>query len=188
LEDPEILVSCIPGAGVTAVGKAGVHGLIRLSLGTARPVFRGEMGLIYDVPARRCSMTARCIETRGKSRLTASGSITLSGDDRTELTLSGEFEVTGALGDAVVGSAAINAEVAAKFGEALTRIAALPGTPVHGADDIPLVGWEDFSPPPATYPPPALLAPPNRPTTIYQALQIFMRRLLPRISREQLGD
>ena len=56
-----------------------------------------EAAVAYDNEARRCTIRGRGIDQRGASRATAAGIVAVSGDETTELTIDGGFNVTGPL-------------------------------------------------------------------------------------------
>lgn len=98
LSDPEIVASCIPGATLTPDQEDDVwKGAIRVKFGPTVAVFRGEASLDYDHTVHRCSIDGRGIDQRGASRALATGTVTASGDRQTEVTVQGEYSVSGPL-------------------------------------------------------------------------------------------
>lgn len=98
LSDPKIVASCIPGAELSPDQEDDVwKGSIRVKFGPTVAVFRGEATLDYDHTAHRCSIEGRGIDQRGASRALANGTVTAIGDETTELTVEGEYNVTGPL-------------------------------------------------------------------------------------------
>jgi carbon monoxide dehydrogenase subunit G len=98
LNDPALVASCIPGAALAPDQGDGLwRGSIRVKFGPTVAVFRGEAGLTFDAAARTCTIEGRGIDGRGASRALASGVVTVSGGDVTELAVDGSFTVSGPL-------------------------------------------------------------------------------------------
>ena len=98
LSDPETVASCIPGASLAPDQEDGLwKGNIKVKFGPTVVVFRGEATLSYDDTAHTCTIEGRGIDQRGASRALANGLVTATGDDTTELTVEGEYSVTGPL-------------------------------------------------------------------------------------------
>jgi carbon monoxide dehydrogenase subunit G len=98
LSDPELVASCIPGATLSPDQEDDVwKGAIRVKFGPTVAQFRGEATLDYDHDAHRCTIDGRGIDQRGASRALASGTVTASGDQQTEVTVQGQYSVTGPL-------------------------------------------------------------------------------------------
>jgi carbon monoxide dehydrogenase subunit G len=98
LSDPEIVAACIPGATLAPDQEDDVwKGSIRVKFGPTVAVFRGEASLDYDHAAHRCTIEGRGIDQRGASRALASGIVTATGDRQTEVTVQGEYSVSGPL-------------------------------------------------------------------------------------------
>jgi carbon monoxide dehydrogenase subunit G len=98
LRDPALVASCIPGATLAPDQSDGIwRGNIRVKFGPTVAAFRGEATLAYDDDAHRVTIEGRGIDQRGASRALASGVVTARGADTTELTIDGDFSVTGPL-------------------------------------------------------------------------------------------
>ena len=98
LRDPALVASCIPGATLSPDQSDGLwRGSVRVKFGPTVAAFRGEASLAYDDDAHRVTIQGRGIDQRGASRALASGVVTASGTDTTELNIDGNFSVTGPL-------------------------------------------------------------------------------------------
>lgn len=98
LRDPALVASCIPGATLSPDQSDGVwRGSVRVKFGPTVAAFRGEATLAYDDGAHRITIEGRGIDQRGASRALASGIVTASGTDSTQLDIDGNFSVTGPL-------------------------------------------------------------------------------------------
>jgi carbon monoxide dehydrogenase subunit G len=98
MSDPAVVAACIPGAELTELTKDGAHrGKVTFKFGPTVAVFRGEARLTYDHPVKRCLIEARGIDQKGASRARARFELEARGDDTTEITLDGGFEVAGPL-------------------------------------------------------------------------------------------
>ncbi len=98
LSDPETVAACIPGATLAPDQEDDVwKGSIRVKFGPTVAVFRGEASLDYDHAAHRCTIDGRGIDQRGASRALANGTVTASGERQTEVTVQGEYSVSGPL-------------------------------------------------------------------------------------------
>lgn len=98
LSDPETVASCIPGAKLAPDQEDGLwKGSIRVKFGPTVAVFRGEATLTYNHEAHICEIEGRGIDQRGASRALANGRVEARGADTTELSVEGEYSVTGPL-------------------------------------------------------------------------------------------
>jgi carbon monoxide dehydrogenase subunit G len=98
MSDPAVVAACIPGAELNELTPDGAHrGRITFKFGPTVAVFRGETRLTYDHPAKRCVIEARGIDQKGASRARARFDVAARGEDTTEVTLDGGFEVAGPL-------------------------------------------------------------------------------------------
>ena len=80
LRDPAVVASCIPGAELAPDEGDGVwRGTIRVRFGPTVAIFRGEANLTFDDAERRISIEGRGIDSRGASRVLASGTVTAAG-------------------------------------------------------------------------------------------------------------
>lgn len=98
LSDPALVASCIPGATLSPDQDGDVwKGGIRVKFGPTVAIFRGEATLAYDHAKMRCTIDGRGIDGRGASRALAHGVVSATGTTETELTVEGEYSVTGPL-------------------------------------------------------------------------------------------
>ena len=99
LSDPETVASCIPGATLTPNEDDDLwKGSISVKFGPTVAVFRGEADLTYDHDAHTCTIEGRGIDQRGASRALANGLVTAAANgDKTELSVEGEYSVSGPL-------------------------------------------------------------------------------------------
>lgn len=98
LSDPALVASCIPGATLSPDQDGDVwKGSIRVKFGPTVAIFKGEATLTYDHDQKRCTIEGRGIDGRGASRALANGLVTATGTTETELTVEGEYSVTGPL-------------------------------------------------------------------------------------------
>jgi carbon monoxide dehydrogenase subunit G len=98
LSDPALVASCIPGATLAPERDGDTwKGSIRVKFGPTVAIFRGEAALSYDHDKKRCTIEGRGIDQRGASRALANGIVSVSGTSETELTVEGEYSVTGPL-------------------------------------------------------------------------------------------
>jgi carbon monoxide dehydrogenase subunit G len=98
MSDPAVVAACIPGAELNELTPDGAHrGKITFKFGPTVAVFRGETRLTYDHPAKRCVIEARGIDQRGASRARAKFDVTARGEETTDVTLDGGFEIAGPL-------------------------------------------------------------------------------------------
>src|SRR5271169_7101371 len=148
LRDPVLVASCIPGAALTAAGDDGAYqGTIRVKFGPTVAIFRGEAKLAYDDEARRCTIDGRGIDGRGASRALASGVVTASGLETTNLKCEGNFNVTGPLETfANAGGVHLARALLAEFAGNMARLTAERAGPV--AEAAPAGPSPQPSPPP----------------------------------------
>jgi carbon monoxide dehydrogenase subunit G len=99
LNDPALVVTCVPGAQLGAdKGNGTYEGSIAVSFGPIKAVFRGEADLAYDQAAKTCKIGGRGQDQRGQSRANASALISaLAEGPNTRLTVDGTFNVSGPL-------------------------------------------------------------------------------------------
>ena len=99
LSDPETVASCIPGATLSEDREDDLwKGSISVKFGPTVAVFRGEAELTYDHDVHTCTIEGRGIDQRGASRALANGLVTAAAaGDTTELTVDGEYSVSGPL-------------------------------------------------------------------------------------------
>ncbi|MEZ5819035.1 MAG: SRPBCC domain-containing protein [Hyphomicrobiaceae bacterium] len=145
LSDPALVASCIPGATLAPDQSGGDvwKGSIRVKFGPTVAVFRGEATLDYDHANRRCTIEGRGIDQRGASRALANGVVTATGTTQTELSVEGEYSVTGPLetfanAGGVHVARALLAEFAKNMGELVSeRRGAAPATPAASGPTPP---------------------------------------------------
>ncbi|MBT5109511.1 MAG: SRPBCC family protein [Rhodospirillaceae bacterium] len=98
LSDPALVASCIPGAELSPdSGDGAWRGSIKVKFGPTVATFRGEAALKFDDATKTCTVEGRGIDQRGASRALASGTLVVTGDAETTLSIQGEFNVTGPL-------------------------------------------------------------------------------------------
>jgi len=134
LRDPALVASCIPGAALAPDQSDGVwRGSIRVKFGPTVAAFRGEATLAYDDDAHRITIEGRGIDQRGASRALASGVVTASGSETTELTIDGEFSVTGPLETfANAGGVHVARALLAEFSANMAKVVAERSGPAAG--------------------------------------------------------
>lgn len=98
IADPAVVAACIPGAELNELTAEGAHrGKVTFKFGPTVAVFRGEAKLTYDHAVKRCLIEARGIDQKGASRARARFEVEARGDEMTDVTLEGGFEVAGPL-------------------------------------------------------------------------------------------
>jgi carbon monoxide dehydrogenase subunit G len=98
LRDPAVVASCIPGAELSPESEGGSwSGSIKVKFGPTVAIFRGEAALKFDDATMTCTVEGRGIDQRGASRALASGKLAVTGVVETNLSIQGEFNVTGPL-------------------------------------------------------------------------------------------
>jgi uncharacterized protein len=98
MSDPAVVAACIPGAELTELTPDGAHrGKVTFKFGPTVAVFRGETRLTYDHAVKRCLIEARGIDQRGASRARARFEVQARGEDTTEVSLEGTFDIAGPL-------------------------------------------------------------------------------------------
>jgi carbon monoxide dehydrogenase subunit G len=144
LSDPKTVAACIPGAELSPDQEDDVwKGSIRVKFGPTVAVFRGEATLDYDHASHRCTIEGRGIDQRGASRALANGTVAATGTDTTELTVEGEYNVTGPL-ETFANAGGVHV-ARALLSEFATNMAALVGAagndePEVGAPGAPATG------------------------------------------------
>ncbi len=110
---PEV-VTCMPGLTLTEeTGDMSYRGVVTVRVGPISATFEGEATIVEtDAAAHRCRLDAKGIDKRGGNHATASVTYELArhGANGTEVTLSGEIKLAGAL--AQIGRGAILHDVA----------------------------------------------------------------------------
>lgn len=124
LSDPAMVAACIPGAELTELTPEGAHrGKVTFKFGPTVAVFRGEAKLTYDHPVKRCVIDARGIDQRGASRARARFELHAHGEQTTQATLEGGFEVAGPLETfASAGGVHVARALLAEFATNLARV------------------------------------------------------------------
>lgn len=98
LSDPIVVVSCVPGAAITAQRPDGTYeATISVKFGSTIAKFSGEVTVNYDHPARRCHVEGRGIDQRGASRALVSLQVGIDGNESSVLSVNGGFNVAGPL-------------------------------------------------------------------------------------------
>lgn len=126
LSDPVTVAACIPGAALTAEKENGAYeGTMRVKFGPTVVQFRGEVTLAYDHAARRCVIEGRGVDQRGISRALASGTVVVTGGDRTTVLVDGSYHLTGPLeGFARTGGVHVARALLGEFAANLERLLA----------------------------------------------------------------
>ena len=124
LTDPAKVVSCLPGATITANKGNGVYeGSIRVKFGPTVVVFRGEMQLNYDHVVRRCRIEGRGIDQCDSSRALGSGIVAVSGLNTSVVSVEGEYSIDGPLERlAKFGGEHVARILVAKFADNISRL------------------------------------------------------------------
>ncbi|MGE0698722.1 MAG: DUF1330 domain-containing protein [Hyphomicrobiaceae bacterium] len=164
LSDPALVASCIPGATLAPDQSGGDvwKGQIRVKFGPTVALFRGEATLAYDHDNRRCTIEGRGIDGRGASRALAHGVVSAAGTTETQLSVEGEYSVTGPLETfANAGGVHVARALLAEFAK---NMGALVMERRHGAAAAPseAIGQEVV---PAATPAPAAPSSPALPAT-----------------------
>lgn len=98
MSDPAVVAACIPGAELTELTPDGAQrGKVTFKFGPTVAVFRGETRLTYDHDVKRCLIEARGIDQRGASRARARFEVQARGEETTEVSLDGTFDIAGPL-------------------------------------------------------------------------------------------
>lgn len=137
LSDPETVASCIPGATLLPDREDDLwKGSISVKFGPTVAVFRGEAELTYNHDAHTCTIEGRGIDQRGASRALANGVVTAAAaGDATELTVDGEYSVSGPLETfANAGGVHVARALLAEFAANMSK---LTGEPVSSVVDKP---------------------------------------------------
>ena len=135
-----MFASCIPGATLSPDQSDGLwRGSIRVKFGPTVAAFRGEASLSYDDDAHRVTIEGRGIDQRGASRALASGIVTASGTDTTELNIDGNFSVTGPLETfANAGGVHVARALLAEFSANMAKVIAERGSGTAAKTDATL--------------------------------------------------
>lgn len=179
LSDPALVASCIPGAALAPEQGDGVwRGTIRVKFGPTVAVFRGEATLTYDHAAHRCTIDGRGIDQRGASRALASGVVTASGADTTDLRVDGSFTVTGPLETfANAGGVHVARALLAEFSANMARLVAERGAARAQPAPRPAVAGAAV---PAAVAPPAPAGELRAGTVLWRAFLLWLRNLFHR--------
>lgn len=170
LRDPQVVVSCIPGAQLAPDSGDGVwRGSIRVKFGPTAAVFRGEARLDFDDAAHRCAIEGRGIDQRGASRALSTGTVEAREEGaETLLVVQGSFSIAGPLETfANAGGVHLARALLADFSANLAKLvqerraaAPVPEPAMVGAAGAPREASPPLSLPP---PPPAPAQPPAPP-------------------------
>jgi carbon monoxide dehydrogenase subunit G len=141
LSDPQAVASCLPGASLAPDQDDELwKGTIKVKFGPTVVVFRGEATLSYDHTAHTCTIEGRGIDQRGASRALANGLVTATGTDTTELTVEGEYSVSGPLETfANAGGVHVARALLGEFATNMSKLVAESGsdaTPQTDADAV----------------------------------------------------
>ena len=98
LRDPEVVAGCIPGAELAPDKGDGLwRGQINVKFGPTKASFKGEAKLDFNDTDQSCDIQGRGIDGRGASRARAQGRFKLTGEEKTDIAITGEFNVAGPL-------------------------------------------------------------------------------------------
>jgi uncharacterized protein len=131
LNDPALVVTCVPGAQLGAdKGNGTYEGSIAVSFGPIKAAFRGEADLAYDQAAKTCRIAGRGQDQRGASRANATALISAAANGaKTNLSVDGSFNVSGPLAQfARTGGVHLARQLLAEFANNLSRRLAEPAT------------------------------------------------------------
>lgn len=115
--DPAFVVTCIPGATLTAQKGPDLYdGTIAVRFGPITAQFRCEATVKYDHAAQSCTIEARGRDQRGSSGMKASAQVTVTGTQTTLVAIDGGFDVSGPLAQfARTGGVHLARELLAQF-------------------------------------------------------------------------
>ncbi len=143
LHDAAAVAGCIPGASLTGeLGPGLYEATISIKFGPTVAHFAGEARVEYDETTRQCKVSGRGNDRRGSSPASGSGTISLSGNDATQLAINGSFEVSGPLESfvetgGVFVARALLAQFAANIAELVTRNTQ-PDAEAHATPEPPM--------------------------------------------------
>ncbi len=96
--NPLSIASCITGATLEPTEEPDLYrGTMRVKFGPTVVLFLGEARTTYDQAARRCTIDGRGHDKRGATNTIAAITVTVRGDETSELCIGGGFEVSGPL-------------------------------------------------------------------------------------------
>jgi carbon monoxide dehydrogenase subunit G len=146
LSDPATVASCIPGATLSPDREDDLwKGSISVKFGPTVAVFRGEAELTYDHDAHTCTIEGRGIDQRGASRALANGLVTAAAaGDQTDLTVQGEYTVSGPL-ETFANAGGIHV-ARALLGEFAANMSNLTGAAPAANDAAGTVAGEPYQP------------------------------------------
>lgn len=128
LKDPHVVVTCLPGAEIVAVGDDGtIEGALSLSLGPSTTRFAGRVTPVYDDDAMTVEMSGQGADGKGRTRASITTSVRVEDLDgvRTRLAIDSSIAVSGALAAfAAAGGQAIAKRMMLDFSENLGRLGA----------------------------------------------------------------
>jgi carbon monoxide dehydrogenase subunit G len=126
LTDPEVVVSCVPGAEVVDVDSDGtIRGRLTLSLGPSATRFEGRIVPTFDHDAYSGELTGQGSDGRGRTRaaIKTSFHVEEQSADSARFLISSEIAVSGALaGFATAGGQAVATRLLTDFSENLSQI------------------------------------------------------------------
>lgn len=98
LSDPMVVMTCVPGAAITAQRPDGTYeATITVRFGPTVAKFSGEASVNYDHAGRRCNIEGRGIDQRGASRALVALQVGLEGGESSLMSVNGGFNVAGPL-------------------------------------------------------------------------------------------
>lgn len=92
------MTPCVPGAEITeAIGNTQFRGTVKVKLGAVQVVYRGELEIQADEPARTITLNGKGTELRGSGGAKGSATVTLveQGGGVTQVTVQSHVDVTG---------------------------------------------------------------------------------------------
>ncbi len=126
LTDPEVVVSCVPGAEVVSIDPDGtIHGALTLSLGPSETQFTGRIVPTFDHDAHSGQLTGHGSDGKGRTRAAIKTSFGVEEEsvDTSRFTITSEIAVSGALaGFASAGGQAVAKRLLTDFSENLGRL------------------------------------------------------------------
>lgn len=138
LKDPNVVVTCLPGAEIVSIGDDGViEGALSLSLGPSTTRFAGRVTPVYDDETRAVEISGQGADGKGRTRASITTSVRVEELDNTSsrLAIDSSIAVSGALAAfAASGGQAIAKRMMLDFSENLGRLGASVAEAVAAAE------------------------------------------------------
>lgn len=126
LTDPQVVVSCVPGAKVISIDPDGtIHGALTLSLGPSETQFEGRIVPTFDHNAHTGELTGQGSDGKGRTRAAIKTSFNVEEEtpDTSRFKITSEISVSGALaGFATAGGQAVAKRLLMDFSENLGQL------------------------------------------------------------------